>query len=92
MLKQLRYPRRESLELGDPVRNSGERPADEEGPGHVPLHQERNGCDALDGFTQTHLISQNAVHPVLIQQLKQKTCYQKLTRIRSLSVKAPTVT
>ena len=60
-----------ALELGDPVGHCGEWRDNEERTFDLLLHQVRYERDALDRLAQTHLVSQNPVYPVLVDDLKQ---------------------
>lgn len=63
------YLRRETLELVDPVGQSGERGHHQKGAHHFLFYHHGNVSNALDGFSQSHLISQDPIDAILPQHL-----------------------
>ena len=61
---------RKATELGDPVGHGGERRDDEEGPLDALLDEVRHQRDALDRLAQAHLVRQDAVDAVLVDDLR----------------------
>ena len=59
----------EALELVDPVGQSGQRGHHQEGAHHFLLYHHGDVSDALDGFPQSHLVSQDPIDAVLPQHL-----------------------
>lgn len=60
----------EALEFIDPVGQSGERGHHQEGAHHFLFYHHGNVSDALDGLSQSHLISQDSIDAILPQHLK----------------------
>lgn len=60
----------EPLELTDPVGKGGQGGHDQEGAHDFPFHHHSNVGDALDGLSQSHLISQNSIDTIFPQHLK----------------------
>lgn len=64
------YVRCEAFEFVDPVGQSGERGHHQEGAHYFLFYHHGDVSDALDGLSQSHLISQDSIDAVLPQHLK----------------------
>ena len=58
-----------ALELTDPIGQSGERGHHQKGAHYFFLYHHGNVSNALDGLSQSHLISQDPIDTVLPQHL-----------------------
>ena len=68
----------EALKFIDPVWHSGERGHHQEGAQHFLFYHHGDVSNALDGLSQSHLISQDPVDAVLPQHLTQREHHRLL--------------